>query len=246
MGTSAYPGALDNFSESSPTYMADPDATGRTHAGRHDDVESAVEQVEETLGVNPQGGSATVGARIAAVEGALVTTDQELDTHAANLDAHIPAGAQAQGAVGALRWDESVGRRCYAWDTVNSRWQTIYGDTGWRDITAQMSGVTSGTVYIRREGGTVFVNHAGLIAANPIGVIPASFHPSEKAVIVMVDNTLGAFGYGEIATDGTWNRWGGSGSNPSNGTVSYACSDPWPSSLPGTPVGGIPSLLPAP
>lgn len=67
MGTSAYPGALDNFSESSPTYMADPDATGRTHAGRHDDVESAVEQVEETLGVNPQGPNATVAERLAPI-----------------------------------------------------------------------------------------------------------------------------------------------------------------------------------
>jgi len=52
MGTSVYPGALDNFSESSPSYMADPDATGRTHAGRHDDVESAVENTQAALGVN--------------------------------------------------------------------------------------------------------------------------------------------------------------------------------------------------
>ena len=47
-----YPGAIDDFAEASPTYMADPDATGRTHEERHDDVESAIEAVQTVLGAN--------------------------------------------------------------------------------------------------------------------------------------------------------------------------------------------------
>ena len=63
-GVTAYPGALDNFSEVSPTNLGDSDSTGRTHSERHDDVEAAVEAVETELGVNPSGSYSTVRARL--------------------------------------------------------------------------------------------------------------------------------------------------------------------------------------
>lgn len=239
MGTSAYPGALDNFSESSPTYMADPDATGRTHAGRHDDVESAVEQVEETLGVNPQGGSATVAARIAAVEA--------FDTsHAANLDAHIPSGAQALGAVGALRWDETVGRRCFAWDTNNERWQMIYGDTGWRDVNSLLingwTGVGSG-VRIRRVGlmVTVTVASASGVGASSDHALTLPVGFAQGVIIPMAgfaaSSFLAAFVSGDAVTLQT--RDGAAYAD-----VTFPTNQPWPATLPGTPVETIPTLLP--
>jgi len=63
-GSSAYPGALDNFAAASPTNLGDEDTTGRTHSERHDDVEAAVENIETELGVNPAGAFTDVAARL--------------------------------------------------------------------------------------------------------------------------------------------------------------------------------------
>jgi hypothetical protein len=68
-GTSNYPGALDNFAEASPTNLGDEDSTGRTHSERHDDLEAAMEAVQEELGTDPSGASAsTVAARFTALD----------------------------------------------------------------------------------------------------------------------------------------------------------------------------------
>lgn len=68
-GTSAYPGALDDFSAQSPTNLGDDDSTGRTHSERHDDLEAAMEAVQGELGVDPAGPSAsTVAARFTALD----------------------------------------------------------------------------------------------------------------------------------------------------------------------------------
>ena len=66
-GATVYPGALDNFAESSPTNLGDNDSTGRTHAERHDDIESAMEAVQGELGTNPSGVFATVAERLDAL-----------------------------------------------------------------------------------------------------------------------------------------------------------------------------------
>lgn len=46
MGTTAFPGAADDFAGSSPTNLADDDDEGRTHSERHDDMEAAMEAVQ--------------------------------------------------------------------------------------------------------------------------------------------------------------------------------------------------------
>ena len=68
MGTSVYPGALDDFAEASPPYLADEDTTGRDHPARHDDLEAAMEAVQGELGTDPAGASATVKARLDALD----------------------------------------------------------------------------------------------------------------------------------------------------------------------------------
>jgi hypothetical protein len=71
-GTSAYPGALDDFSAQSPTNLGDDDSTGRTHSERHDDLEAAMEAVQGELGVDPAGPSAsTVAARFTALDSSM-------------------------------------------------------------------------------------------------------------------------------------------------------------------------------
>jgi len=79
-GTSNYPGALDDFAETSPTNLGDPDITGRTHSERHDDIETAVQNIEIELGTNPSGVAATVGQRIANVEGGNTITIGSVST----------------------------------------------------------------------------------------------------------------------------------------------------------------------
>lgn len=64
---SDYPGALDTFSNpTSSTPMND----GTTpHAAQHADANDAIEAIQATLGVDPQGSESTVADRIAALEG---------------------------------------------------------------------------------------------------------------------------------------------------------------------------------
>ena len=55
MGTSGYPTSLDDFATTSPTNLGDDDAKGRKHDERHDDMESAMENVQAELGTAPSG-----------------------------------------------------------------------------------------------------------------------------------------------------------------------------------------------
>lgn len=63
-GSSAYPGGLDDFAESTPSNLGDEDASGRTHSERHDDLESAIEAIQATLGIDPAGSYSTVVERL--------------------------------------------------------------------------------------------------------------------------------------------------------------------------------------
>lgn len=64
---SSYPGALDSLTNPSP---GDSQALV-SHAGQHADANDAIEAIQATLGVNPQGSSATVVARLNASDAAL-------------------------------------------------------------------------------------------------------------------------------------------------------------------------------
>jgi hypothetical protein len=61
-----YPGALDSFVN--PTATDTLDSATVPHATQHADANDAIEAIEVTLGVNPQGGSATVVARLTALD----------------------------------------------------------------------------------------------------------------------------------------------------------------------------------
>jgi len=65
-------------------------------AGHINDLQDAVVRVEHTLGLNPQGGSATVSARIAALEGSalLLFADQEVPS--GTIDGANPTFQSAQ------------------------------------------------------------------------------------------------------------------------------------------------------
>lgn len=63
---SNYPGALDSFTN--PTATDSLDSATVPHADQHANVNNAVRAVQVTLGTNPQGGSATVVARLDALD----------------------------------------------------------------------------------------------------------------------------------------------------------------------------------
>lgn len=65
--TTLYPSSLDTFTNPTPTStLGTP-----PHNQQHDDINDAVTAIEAVLGTSPQGGSASVKARIAAVESAV-------------------------------------------------------------------------------------------------------------------------------------------------------------------------------
>ena len=64
--TSAFPSGLDNFTN--PTATDTLDSATVPHAAQHSNANDAIEAIESTLGVNPQGGSATVVARLTALD----------------------------------------------------------------------------------------------------------------------------------------------------------------------------------
>ena len=121
MGTSVYPGALDDFAEASPPYLADDDTTGRDHPARHDDLEAAMEAVQGELGTDPAGGSATVKARLDA------------------LDATVAALTG-----GAIRQSETVSTT-----TAFSRASTSYGTWTGLEITGFTPASTANSILLR-------------------------------------------------------------------------------------------------
>jgi len=63
---SSYPGGLDNFTN--PSASDTLDSATVPHAAQHSNANDAIEAIESTLGVNPQGSSATVVARLTALD----------------------------------------------------------------------------------------------------------------------------------------------------------------------------------
>lgn len=236
---SSYPGAADSFGAPAGS---DPQSTpvgGRTHSQSHTDLGDAVEAIEAELGLNPSGAAATVAAR--------------LDAHDASTTPHLPAGAvSGSGAVGAVKWDESVGRRCFVWDTTNSRWQMTYGDTGSRYVTDWFSNgwnlnyTASG---IRRYGNVVdmwIILNAANATARAALTLPLGFRPANLRYTSAIGylDPPGPVNLTEIDTDGVLSVWGYTTTPPSGSyymSGTWTTNDPWPTVLPGTASGGIPS-----
>ena len=160
--------------------------------------------------------------------------------------------------------DESVGRRIFTWDTVNSRWQRTYGDTGWRDIATLATDFSSGNLLIRRVGDRVSVLARGLvIGAGKVGtnidtttvyVPPTGFEPA----------LIGAEANGVIIQSGGY--WQDVATYSQAGSMqvrrmfrmgadyvatwgsgdalyfekSYSTTVAWPTALPGSASGAIP------
>lgn len=70
---STYPGVLDDLGSTNPSSGTQMD-DGAGHAAQHSDANDAIDAIQATLGVNPQGGEASVDARLDAMDTAITAS----------------------------------------------------------------------------------------------------------------------------------------------------------------------------
>lgn len=142
---------------------------------------------------------------------------------------------------------QTAGRTVTVWDYLNNREQMVYGDTGFRDITASVAGVTGGTVRVRRIGNMVYVlingaTRANLSSSPQLALLTSGFRPAYTHVdlgdlhIYTNPNAARLF----VQTSGSVDALSASDNVGVYKSLLYPTSDPWPTVLPGTAVGVTP------
>ena len=144
-----------------------------------------------------------------------------------------------------LVFDETAGRTVKAWDYLNQREQMIYGDTGIRDITALAPNVTSGKLYLYRDGNTVtlifdVVQMSGATGTSydmiSSGGIPTGFRPTRTFWYNGVDGPPGSRRIGVSAAGWVPVYLSPVAGDIYRGTITWRTTQPWPTSLPGVAV----------
>lgn len=157
--------------------------------------------------------------------------------------------------------DESVGRRIFVWDQVNQRYQMVYGDTGWRDVSGSLdadwtANLTAPAVLLRRVNNTV----QGIFRVQR--VTASGNRGSYDTVYTLPTGfTDGYYQVRSIAYSSTTAQLGFVGSGVSSSAIEVVFPDggtyangevitfsfmsttttAWPTTLPGTASGTIPS-----
>jgi hypothetical protein len=85
---SDYPSAKDNLAEDFTNSTAAED----NHPAAHNDANSAINAIQDTLGINPQGDSDTVAARMTAIESTMAASGVGTINHGSTADAARPEG----------------------------------------------------------------------------------------------------------------------------------------------------------
>lgn len=161
----------------------------------------------------------------------------------------IVSSGSAWNVVRGTYTDETIGRRIFTWDDVNSRFQLTYGDTGIRSLSLSDLGspaaiTTINTCYLRRFGDRVdfycdFVTASSVASPFTIYTFPSGYRPYYQIygpctgygfTLSSVLATNGTLNLYSIGTSDTWRIKGG-----------WTTTDSWPTSLPGALVGSIPS-----
>jgi hypothetical protein len=172
----------------------------------------------------------------------------------------VPGGERVDPGTLGHYWDESVGRREFSWqqESPGPRWVMTYGDTGWRDVSATMQAAyllldPNAKLYLRRIGSTVEAHYNRGTASTSTGlqsicILPSGFRVGTgvfgSSVGSLVDGATGA-----PAPQIIYSTSGNSGLNVggltagvnSIGSLSYSTLEAWPTALPGSAVGSIPS-----
>jgi hypothetical protein len=145
------------------------------------------------------------------------------------------------------RVDQTAGRAIYQWDDVNVREQLIYGDTGWRDVSASLINGWTGTLTVRRVMQTVTLNgtlYGGSRTSDHFIALAsiAGFKPRGGVTCGMASNIANET-IKMVGNDNT-DLYITTGA-ATNYTVfcTYLVSEAiaWPTTLPGTASGAIPN-----
>lgn len=131
---------------------------------------------------------------------------------------------------------EVAGRTITVWDYLNNREQLIYGDTGDRDLSSMLpAGATAVRCGLRRTGNVCTLTMYDVkMLANGSGnffVIPSGFRPT-----MQVSNTAQGLSSRIQATQaGNVQGYNWTAATSIYGSLVWQTSDPWPTTLPGTP-----------
>lgn len=141
-----------------------------------------------------------------------------------------------------LVFDETAGLAVKAWDYLNQREQLIYGETGIRDITALAPNVTSGKLYLYRDGNAVtlifdVVQMSGATGTSydmiASGGIPTGFRPTRTFWFNGIDGPPGSRRIGVSALGWVPVYLSPVPGDVYRGTITWRTTQPWPNSLPG-------------
>lgn len=152
----------------------------------------------------------------------------------------------AWAALTSQRVDQAAGRAIYTYDDLNNRDQMVYGDTGWRDVSANLANGWTGALYIRRVGVTIEVVGRGLDSASATSsqlyTLPSGFMPPRDIPLFARPAASSAPpAYGSIGTAAIGVATG-IALNGNSFQAIYSTITSWPTTLPGTAVGTIPNL----
>ena len=150
--------------------------------------------------------------------------------------------------------DETLGRRIFTWNSAYSSgtggWQMSYGDTGWRDVSANITSTWTGSLFIRRVNNQISLRASGLkggaLISSPHYSVPSGFTMALTYFIGRETAVVGAAIWGSVDSTALFRGALPSGTYDS-GTwqIAYQANstttDAWPSSLPGTASGSIPT-----
>ncbi|AXC38647.1 minor tail protein [Arthrobacter phage Tatanka] len=152
---------------------------------------------------------------------------------------------------GSTRVDQSAGRTIYQWDDINNRDQLVYGDTGVRDVRALFDSakVTVGTGKMRRTGHVVELRVLGMQAVAGVSGniqtlltnLPYGFR-NEHTVTVIATQGFESLTRADLAFNAGGLTVRNLVQNPSTSfTLIWTTLDAWPTTLPGDPIGSLPS-----
>ena len=119
--------------------------------------------------------------------------------------------------------------------------------TGWRNITTRFTGAAGGSLLLLREGNTVWMDFQSLVVSTTdqssmtvADVLPAGFRPPRDAQVPLGPRVYDAAnelkGSVRVYPTGAMSFYRVPGNGWARGVVSFRCSEPWPATLPGTPV----------
>jgi hypothetical protein len=140
----------------------------------------------------------------------------------------------------------AAGRAVYTWDSAANGWQLVHGDTGWRTITPVNIANCNEWLAMRRIGFTVFciaeiqITSGTTLAISDFYSLPSGFQGNSVVEEVWAGGRIGSLGSDQklqISRD-TGSQMLRATAAMSGGTVicsfSFATTDAWPASLPGS------------